>query len=41
MRVHLSFLERKTDFLISYLPPWMTRSFKKGSTLKGKNILDE
>ena len=26
----------KTDFLTSYLPPWITRLFKKGSTLKGK-----
>ena len=26
----------KTDFLTPYLPPWITRLFKKGSTLKGK-----
>ena len=26
----------KTDFLTSYLPPWLPRLFKKGSTLKGK-----
>ena len=28
-------------FLTSYLPPWMTGPFKKGSTLKGEKILDE
>ena len=28
---------RGKRFLTSYFPPWMTRQFKKGSTLKGKN----
>ena len=29
------------QLLISYLFPWKTKSFQKGSTLKGKNLLLE
>ena len=33
------FLQMGTTFQISYLLPWQTKLFQKGSTLKGKNLL--
>ena len=35
--INFAISTKGSSFLTSYLPPWMTRPFKKGSALKGKN----